>query len=55
VLPLRENEARFISMIRNVGTIDPSIITDDLALQEVVKCHPALQWAVQRGKSKQIG
>jgi len=53
ILPLHDNEAHFISMIRNTGTIEPSLITEDAALQKIVKYHPALQWASMRNKRKQ--
>jgi len=53
VLPLHDDEAHFISNMRDAGIIDASIITDDIALQQIVENHPALQWALIRNKRKQ--
>lgn len=48
ILPLHKCELDFISLLRNRGIIDASMITDDVALQTVVSHHPALQWAIKR-------
>ena len=52
ILPLYKNEFDFISKIRKLGKINASMITDDVALQAVVKHHPALQWAAKRANRK---
>ena len=44
VLPLKENERRFLDLLLEKGEIDPSILTPDQELQERIRRHPALEW-----------
>jgi len=44
VLPLKENERRFLDVLLERGEINPALITSDHELQERIKRHPALRW-----------
>lgn len=54
LIPLKENEIEFITLIRNSGTIEPQLITNDNQLISAIQNHPAIRWAakkMQTGKS----
>ena len=44
VLPLNAAEQAFLDRLLNTGHIDPSILTDDEALQERIQQHPSIKW-----------
>jgi len=46
LLPFTHQEVIFLSQIRETGVIAPELFCNDLALNERVKQHPALKWAV---------
>ena len=48
ILPLRQNEIDFILKMREQNKIDPTILTDDIHLQNIITEHPALLWAIKR-------
>ncbi|MDD5310080.1 MAG: nucleotidyl transferase AbiEii/AbiGii toxin family protein [Deltaproteobacteria bacterium] len=44
VLPLRENEREFLRRLNDLGEIEPSLLTDDPSLREILSTHPGLGW-----------
>ena len=50
LLPLSENERKFIEQVSPEAEICPELITDDEDQQAIIRQHPALLWATQRGK-----
>lgn len=44
VLPLSETEREFLDLLLDEGEIEPSLLTPDAHLQELIKCHPLLEW-----------
>jgi hypothetical protein len=44
VLPLTENERAFLERLNGAGDIAPELITDEPAMQAIVRDHPGLQW-----------
>lgn len=50
LLPLQDNEQKFIDLICKYGQVEPSLVTDSVELQTVIQSHPAILWAVQRGE-----
>lgn len=47
VLPLRGNERAFLDRLLEDGEIQPALLTEDAALAETLRSHPALLWKVQ--------
>lgn len=47
VLPLQTNELEFLERLLAKGEIDPSLITDDKGLAEVIRTHPAILWKAE--------
>lgn len=48
ILPLQENEVKFINQIRKIGEIKPELLTSDTKLAEKISVQPALHWAAKR-------
>jgi predicted nucleotidyltransferase component of viral defense system len=48
VLPFTDNEAKFLEGLQMKGVIEPSLITDDKALQERITNHPSLNWRLKQ-------
>jgi len=46
ILPLKENEIEFIRVVREEGRIEPSLITMDAGLIDILLIHPGLLWRV---------
>lgn len=44
VLPLKENERKFLERLLDQGEIDPQLLTQDKALAKRISGHPALAW-----------
>lgn len=44
VLPMAGNELEFLERLLNTGAIEPSLITADRQMIEVLKSHPSLLW-----------
>lgn len=44
LLPLSVEEREFLSRLLDVGEIVPALITDDIAMQNRIMMHPAIQW-----------
>ncbi len=51
LLPLTQNEVKFINMIRKSGVIKPNLITTDPELLEKIPMQPGLLWAIECFKS----
>lgn len=47
VLPLRSNEVEFLDALLDLGEIQPELLTEDTALRERLREHPALLWKAQ--------
>lgn len=47
VLPLADAERAFLDALLDLGEVRAEILTDDLALQERLRVHPALLWKAQ--------
>lgn len=57
LFPLREQEILFLNRLVDEGIIEPQLITEDIALIERIKQHPALIWKsenTKRNKQKKI-
>jgi len=44
VLPLSDNESRFLDQLLDGGIVEPALITDDADLAERIRNHPGLLW-----------
>jgi hypothetical protein len=56
VLPFTDSELKFLDLLLEKGEIDPSILTEDSALQERIRSQPLLEWkAINVRKFKGIG
>jgi hypothetical protein len=44
VLPLSEDEMKFLDLLLEQGEIDPFLLTSDSALAERIQRHPGLEW-----------
>lgn len=51
VLPLQNNELEFLERLNGAGDIAPELLTDDSALQTIVREHPGLQWKAPNAKN----
>lgn len=51
VLPLRENEMAFLNSLLNDGQIEPTHLTTDAALAQIIRRHPALLWKAHNVQS----
>ncbi|HHT0591914.1 TPA: nucleotidyl transferase AbiEii/AbiGii toxin family protein [Legionella anisa] len=49
-LPLKDNEHSFLHQLLDNGLIKPELISNDLALIENIKNHPAIKWSAQQAK-----
>ena len=47
LLPLRENEREFFQRLHDWGEVQPSLLTQDAALIEIIHSHPLLKWKAQ--------
>jgi hypothetical protein len=47
VLPLREPERAFLDALLDDGELRPELLSDDRAMQERLRTHPALLWKAQ--------
>lgn len=52
VLPLKDEEMEFISLIRESGEIKPQLITSDKRLIHAIQTHPAIIWVTKKPKTK---
>lgn len=48
ILPFSENEVLFLRNIKERGVIEPELITNDQAMINKIKKHPALLWVVKK-------
>ena len=48
LFPLRNHEHKFISLLRDQGKIEPTLLTEDSEMQSKISQHPALQWRAQQ-------
>lgn len=48
ILPLNEDDIRFIDGVRKRGEIDPYLITQDIYLARRIESHPAIFWAAKK-------
>ncbi len=44
VLPFTEMEMEFLNLLLDNGEIDPSLLTNDIELQDRIRRHPLLEW-----------
>ena len=44
ILPFTRNERLFLDKLLDEGNIDPTLLTDDTELQELIRVQPQLQW-----------
>lgn len=52
LIPLKDEEMEFISLIRDSGEIKPQLITTDKRLIHVIQTHPAITWITKKPKIK---
>jgi predicted nucleotidyltransferase component of viral defense system len=52
VLPLAANEREFLERLNGAGEIAPELVTDDGAMQDLVRAHPGLQWKALNAKKQ---
>lgn len=50
ILPFSKAEQAFLDLLLNKGEIEPSLITDDTAIQQKISIHPGLLWKAQHVK-----
>jgi len=56
LLPLTTAEMEFLETLNGAGEIRPALLTDDNAMQSIIKAHPGLQWkALNVRKTKGTG
>ena len=44
VLPLRAHELEFLERLNGAGDIAPEVLSDDAAMQAIIRDHPGLRW-----------
>jgi len=44
VLPLAAHELEFLERLNGAGEVVPELLSDDAALQAIIRNHPGLQW-----------
>ena len=44
VLPIAENERAFLDLLLDRGEITPSLLADDVSLQDRIRRQPLLEW-----------
>lgn len=44
MLPLAANELEFLERLNGAGEIVPDVLTDDAAMQAMLRDHPGLKW-----------
>jgi hypothetical protein len=44
VLPFTENERKFLDLLLDDGTVDPSLLTTDQKLWNNIAAQPGLKW-----------
>jgi hypothetical protein len=44
VLPLKEHEREFLERLNGNAEIAPELLTDDPAMQEIIRGHPGVNW-----------
>jgi len=47
LIPFKPQELEFLTRLNERGIIDPSLLTDDAAMQEALRNHPGLLWKAQ--------
>jgi predicted nucleotidyltransferase component of viral defense system len=52
LIPLNEEEAEFISLIRVSGEIKPQLLTSDKGLIQAIQSHPAIVWVTKKPKTE---
>jgi len=52
LLPLTKQETEFLNQLFDKANIEPELITDDSALINNIKSHPAIRWSAQNGLSE---
>ena len=55
VLPLTPHEYEFLENINSHGEIRPSLITNDVEMQQILKTHPALLWKARNVRNFRLG
>lgn len=55
LLPLEATEVEFLEKLNGAGEIDPAILTDDPALQALIRSHPGLLWKAQNVRQHVAG
>jgi hypothetical protein len=55
VLPLAENERAFLDLLLDRGEITPSLLTDDMSLQDRIRRQPLLEWKAQNVRKYMAG
>lgn len=48
LFPLSEKESEFVRLVREEGIIEPTLITDDPVLADIVRQHPSLLWRASK-------
>ena len=48
LIPLSEEEIKFITAIRDSGQIKPELLTSDKQLIQTIQTHPAILWATKK-------
>ena len=54
VLPLAPNEREFLDRLNRAGEIVPELLSDDAAMQAVIRHHPGLEWKAM-GVRRRLG
>jgi len=52
LLPLNEQEIKFLNHLFDQGRIEPGLITDDMNLRDNIKAHPAIIWSAKQAQKK---
>lgn len=55
VLPFTDEEREFLERLNGAGEIVPELLTDDPALQAIVRGHPGLRWKAQHAPARAGG
>jgi hypothetical protein len=52
VLPLADHEREFLERLNGAGDIAPGLLTDDPAMQAIIRDHPGLRWKALNVKER---
>ena len=52
VLPLADHEREFLERLNGAGDIAPGLLTDDPAMQAIIRDHPGLKWKALNVKER---